>query len=774
MRLSVHSGAFLCVLSTVALAQQGRVYTDADYAAAEQRLSYNVNPLVYHQVNRVEWMKDGRFWYRDVGPEGAEFFVVDAKGAKSPAFDAKKVAASVSGLLKRPVDAARLQVSSLEEGSDGKSLEIGVQGGKFLCQKADWSCTTITAPAGGAPAARKSPEALSPDGSQAAFIRDWNLWVRDVKSGGEKQLTTDGVKDYGYATDNAGWTHSDSPILVWSPDGKKIATFQQDQRKTGDMYLVSTQMGHPKLEQWKYPLPGDKDVTMIERVLIDVPTAKVLRLKMEPDQHRSTNCDDVSCRGGSGWDDVQWGGDCKTLGFVSTSRDHKSATFRIADVETGEVRTVMNETVKTYFESGHAAVDWKYLPKSNELLWFSQRSDWGHLYLYDLKTGAVKSQVTTGEWNVYTVPKVDEEKRVIYFTGMGREKGDPYFHYFYKIGFDGKGLKLLTPETADHNITLSKDGKLFVDTFSTADTPTATVLRDGDGKQVAEIAKADISKLTGWLAPTPITVKARDGKTDLYGYLYKPVNLDPSKKYPVIDYIYPGPQTGSCGGRNFAAARGDNQSLAQLGFVVVCIDGMGTPWRSKTFQDTWYGQMGDNTLPDQVAGIKELAAKNSWMDLDRVGIWGHSGGGNATADAMFAYPDFFKVGISESGNHDNRLYEDDWGERYQGMLETSPDGKTSNYDNQSNITLAKNLKGKLLLAHGTMDDNVPPYETLMVVDALIKANKTFDLLLIPNAHHGYADASRYMMRRRWDYFVTNLMGATPPAEYKMSTKPDVF
>ena len=773
MRLSVHSGAFLCVLSAVALAQQGRVYTDADYAAAEQRLSYNVNALVYHQVNRVEWMKDGRFWYRDVGPEGAQFFVVDAKGVKSPAFDAKKVAASVSGLLKRPVDAARLQVSSLEEGSDGKSLEIGVQGGKFLCQKADWSCTTIIAPSGGA-AGRRSPEALSPDGSQAAFIRDWNLWVRDVKSGGEKQLTTDGVKDYGYATDNAGWTHSDSPILVWSPDGKKIATFQQDQRKTGDMYLVSTQMGHPKLEQWKYPLPGDKDVTMIERVIIDVPTAKVLRLKMEPDQHRSTNCDDVSCRGGSGWDDVQWGDDCKTLGFVSTSRDHKSATFRIADVETGEVRTVMNETVKTYFESGHAAVDWKYLPKSNELLWFSQRSDWGHLYLYDLKTGSLKSQVTTGEWNVYTVPKVDEEKRVIYFTGMGHEKGDPYFHYFYKIGFDGKGMKLLTPETADHNIVISKDGKLFVDSFSTADTPTTTVLRDDDGKQVAEIAKTDVSKLTGWLAPTPITVKARDGKTDLYGYLYKPVNLDPSKKYPVIDYIYPGPQTGSCGGRSFAAARGDNQALAQLGFVVVCIDGMGTPWRSKTFQDTWYGQMGDNTLPDQVAGIKELAAKNPWMDLNRVGIWGHSGGGNATADAMFAYPDFFKVGISESGNHDNRLYEDDWGERYQGMLETSPDGKTSNYDNQSNITLAKNLKGKLLLAHGTMDDNVPPYETLIVVDALIKANKNFDLLLIPNAHHGYADASRYMMRRRWDYFVTNLMGATPPAEYKMSTKPDVF
>lgn len=764
----------LCILSAVAVAQQGRVYTDADYAAAEQRLSYNVNPLVYHQVNRVTWMKDGRFWYRDVGPDGAQFFLVDAKGTKSPAFDAMKVAASISALLKRPVDAARLQISSFELTDDGKSAEIGAYGGKFLCQKSDWSCTTLSAPVAGTATARRPPEALSPDGSHAAFIRDWNLWVRDVKSGGETQLTTDGVKDYGYATDNAGWTHSDSPILVWSPDGKKIATFQQDQRKTGDMYLVTTQMGHPKLEQWKYPLPGDKDVTMIERVIIDVPSAKVTRLKMEPDQHRSTNCDDVSCRGGSGWDDVQWAGDGKTLGFVSTSRDHKSATFRIADAETGDVRTVMNETVKTYFESGHAEVDWRYLPKSNELLWFSQRSDWGHLYLYDLKTGALKSQVTSGEWNVYTLAKVDEAKREIYFTGMGREKGDPYFHYLYKIGFDGKGLKLLTPEAADHTISLSKDGKLFVDAYSSATAPTLTVLRDDDGKQIAEIAKADVSRISNWIAPEPIIVKARDGKTDLYGYFYKPANLDASKKYPIIDYIYPGPQTGSCGSRGFAAARGDNQALAQLGFAVVCIDGMGTPWRSKSFQDFWYAQMGDNTLPDQVAGIKELAAKYPWIDLDRVGIWGHSGGGNATADALFAYPDFFKVGIAESGNHDNRLYEDDWGERYQGLLETSADGKTTNYDNQSNTTLAKNLKGKLLLAHGTMDDNVPPYATLIVVDALIKANKDFDLLLIPNAHHGYAENTRYMMRRRWDYFLSNLMGATSPKEYKMSSKPDVF
>ena len=283
-----------------------------------------------------------------------------------------------------------------------------------------------------------------------------------------------------------------------------------------------------------------------------------------------------------------------------------------------------------------------------------------------------------------------------------------------------------------------------------------------------ELAKQDITKLlaTGWVPPVPITVKARDGKTDLYGLMFKPTNFDASRKYPIVNHVYPGPQTGSCGSRSFLAARGDLQSLAELGFIVVCIDGMGTPWRSKSFHEAYYGNLGDNTIPDQVSGMRDLAAKYSWIDLDRAGIFGHSGGGNATASAMFHYPDFFKVGISESGNHDNREYEDDWAEKWAGLLVKNPDG-TSNYDSQANQQTAKNLKGHLLLAHGTMDDNVPPNETLLVVDALIKANKDFDLLMIPNAAHGYGAASQYMTRRRWDYFVRYLAGAIPPPEYEM-------
>ncbi len=360
---------------------------------------------------------------------------------------------------------------------------------------------------------------------------------------------------------------------------------------------------------------------------------------------------------------------------------------------------------------------------------------------------------------------------MLYFLAVGREQGrDPYFSHLYKIGFDGANLQLLTPEDATHDVTLSNSGKYFVDSFSKPDEPPVTVLRDSNGKLLMTLEKADISRLLaiGWHPPTPIVVKARDGQTDLYGLMYKPSTLDPSKKYPIVNHIYPGPQTGSVGGRTFSPARGDAQALAELGFIVVEIDGMGTPWRSKKFHDAYFGDMGDNTLPDQVTGMKQLAKKYPWIDIDRAGIYGHSGGGYAAADAMFRYPDFFKVGISESGNHDNREYEDDWAEKWQGLLKTNADG-TTNYDSQANQNVAKNLKGHLLLAHGTLDNNVPPYNTLLVVDALIKANKDFDLLLLPNQRHGYGDASNYMTRRRWDYFVRHLLGAEPPKEYQITS-----
>ena len=432
-------------------AQQARVYTTADYAQAEKFMNYNVNPLVYHGVERATWMADGRFWYRDSGPNGATYMVVDpAKKSKGPAFDHGKLAVALAAALPgRSFKAGELQLNELELTDGDRTLAVTVGGAKVNCSLGN---TVICAAAPGAQTGRRGARGgggakpmavLSPDKTKSAFIRDNNLWVTDVASGAETKLTTDGVKDFGYATDNAGWSHSASPVLLWSPDSKKIATFQQDQRKVGYAYLVPVTNSHPAMEAWKYPMVGDKDITMIERVVIDVPTANVVRFKMPQDQHRSTLCDDIACRGG--WDDVQFSEDGTHVAFVSSSRDHKQVWLRVADTATGEVREVMNEATPKFYESGNGKVNWKYLPKSNEVLWFSERDNWGQLYLYDLTTGQLKNQITKGDGNVTQVLRVDAKARVIYFLGVGKEQGrDPYFQHFYRVNFDGTGMKLLT------------------------------------------------------------------------------------------------------------------------------------------------------------------------------------------------------------------------------------------------------------------------------------------------------------------------------------------
>jgi dipeptidyl aminopeptidase/acylaminoacyl peptidase len=598
--------------------------------------------------------------------------------------------------------------------------------------------------------------------------------VRDRATGEETQLTVDGERDFGYATDNAGWRQSDRPVLNWSPDSTEIATYRQDQRKVGDMDLVSTRIGHPGLKQWKYPLPGDARVFMIEPVVIAVPARKLVRLQLPPQQRLSSLCDDISCKADGHWDDVEWAPDGKTLALVTTSRDRKHEWLRIADARTGAVRSALEESVATYFRSGIDAVSWRYLPGSGEALWYSERNNWGNLYLYDLESGALEHPVTTGRGDVTEVVHVDRRTRTVWFDAVGRTPGlNPYYQQLWKASLNGGKATLLTPEPCDHIISMSSAGRYFVDSCSTPGQPPVATLRDArSGRILATVARADISRLEaiGWHAPQLIVVKARDHHTALYGLLFKPTGFDPGKRYPVIDYIYPGPQIGSVARFDFEASRRDCQSLAELGFIVVAIDGMGTPYRSARFQRLWYGNMGDNTLPDQVAALKKLGARDPWMDLSRIGIWGHSGGGNATADALFRYPDFFKVGWAESGNHDNRDYENDWGEMYQGLLVRTQDGG-SNYDNQANELLASHLQGHLMLTYGTMDDNVPPQSTLLVVRALIEANRTFDMIAIPDARHAYGYATPYITRRRWDYFVRYLAGDIPPEGYALKPWP---
>lgn len=723
MNKIVFTTIFFFLFAFGASAQIGdkKVFTAADYEHATKFLNFSTSKQVFRSNVSPGWLEDGRFWYSVTTSTGPEFVLIN------------------------PVDGNR------KSGTDKRILLADAKERKKVLNNGALAVT-------------------SPDGKKAVFIKDWNLWLRDIDTKKETALTTDGIKDFGYATDNAGWTRSERAVVLWSPDSKKVATFQQDQRSVSDMYLVTTNVGAPKLESWKYPIPDDKDIIRIQRVIIEVAQPKVIRLKMPADPRRGTLCDDISCSGS--FDDNEWNADASKLAFVSTSRDHKQAKLRIADAVTGDVKDILEENVSTQYESGQGKVNWHYLAASNEIIWYSERDDWGHLYLYNATTGKLNNQITKGNFVVTQLQNVDEKNRVLYFEGNGRENGrDPYFSHLYRVDLNGKNLQLLTPEDGNHNITFSPSGKYFVDNYSKPDMPSVAVLRDINGKLIANLEKTDITKLsaTGWKAPQPITVKSHDKKWDLYGLMFTPTTLDKLKKYPVINYIYPGPQGGGVGSRSFSTARSDHQALAELGFIVVIIDGSCNPDRSKSFHDGCYGNMADNTLEDQIAGLKQLAVTYPYMDLSRVGVWGHSGGGYATAAAMFRYPDFYKVGISESGNHDNRNYEDDWGERYIGLLKKDSMGK-SIYDNQANQNFASGLKGKLMLAHGGMDNNVPPYNTYLVVDALIKANKDFDLVIFPNARHGYGPDTYYMMRRRWDYFVKNLLNAEPPKEFVIKPK----
>lgn len=723
MKNKIHLLVPLLLSSFWMMAQPGKTYSSDDYQHATEMLAGNASRYIDNMI-QPQWLPDGKLWYRSLTDNQSKFVLFNPADGKRTVYNSRKEL--MEALTSKP-----------KEGATSRT------------------------------------EIPSPDGKYVAFIRNWNLWIKETATGKEIALTTDGIKDFGYATDNAGWKHSDRPILSWSPDSKKIATFQQDQRHVSNMYLVKTKPGAPELEDWKYPLPGDADIIRIYRVIIDISAdPKMVRLKLNADARRGTQCDDISCSGG--FDDIAWSDDGKQLAFVSTSRDHKLENMRIANTETGEVREVFEEKVATQYESGQGATNWSYLSKTNEIIWYSERSDWGHLYLYDALTGKVKNAITSGNFVVTKVLKVDATNRVIYFEAKGKEPNrNPYFAHFYRVDFSGKNLTLLTPGDGNHSISFSPDGKYFTDSYSQPSVPPVYEVRDLKGKLIATLEKADISRLTatGWKAPVPFTVKSADNKWDLYGLMFHPQKLNTSEKYPVIVYIYPGPQGGSVGSWSFGAGRNDNQALAELGFVVVALEGSCNPNRSKSFHDACYGNMGENTLSDQISGLKQLQQKYPYLDLDRVGIWGHSGGGYATGAAMFKFPDFFKVGISESGNHDNRNYEDDWGERYIG-LETKDANGVSNYEQQANQTLAKNLKGKLLLIHGGMDDNVPPYNSYLVADALMKANKDFDFLLLPNARHGYAADSYYIMRRRWDYFLQHLMKATPPKEFQIKITPD--
>ncbi len=745
------------------------------YERAESLLSWNTEDMVYRMSVQPHWFGDDQFWYRVQVEEGHEFLRVNpVNQTQAPAFDQEQLAAAIAtvqqedGEEEASVTPYELPFSTFAYTDDQTAITFAHNEKQWQCDLDAYTCE-IT---GDDPKADLPTSIESPDGERAAYIKDHNLWMRNLETGEDVQLTTNGEEHYGYATDSQGWRRSDMPILKWSPNGEQIATYRLDERDTKLMPLIRTTEGRPELDTWPYALPGDPDdeVPMLERVVINVEAPEVTFLDMEPDHQRTSSCCGLSRD--QELADVAWSTDSETLAIVSTSRDYNTATLRLADATTGAVRTVYSESDAPFFESNlqsRGVPNWRVLHDQEQFIWFTKKDGWGHLYLHDLNTGEEITQITEGNWNVMDVLDVDAENETLLFSAAGRETDrDVYHTHLYRADLDGSNIELLSPESADHTLDIAPSGNYIVDTYSTYNTPPQSVVRTADGEMVLPIAEADASALTDstvWQAPEHFTALARDGETELHGYLYKPSNFDPERSYPIINSIYPGPQTGSMGTRSFSTnRRGQAHALAELGFIVVQVDAMGTPLRSKDFHTAWYGDMADNGLPDQRAVMEQLAERHDWIDLDRVGIYGHSGGGFATAAALFDHPDFFHVGVSGAGNHDNRSYTYYWGEKYQGLLQDTDEGDT--YTNQANQLRVDGLAGELMLSYGTLDDNVHPNMTQLVIDQLIEHNKDFDLLVMPNRDHGYANEP-YVLRRTWDYFVEHLLNEAPPTEYEI-------
>ncbi len=761
---------FTALLFNCSKTEEQKQFTISEYEAAAKHMDRSLYRLVYNQVSNVSFANGNKLIYTTNNENGKRFVFIDATSkTKTTAFDHESLASLLSKELDKEVKANALPIYNVAISEDLESINFSTSNKEFSYNIEGKSLKEKQ----GNTKNYSRNEHISPNGKLVAYIDNYNLWVRNLETNKKTQVTFDGEKDYGYATNNAGWIKSDGAVLKWSPNSDKIATFQQDARGVGMMYLTSTNVGHPRLEAWKHPLPGDEKIFTIERVIIHLNNKpKTVRLKMGKDFQRGTTTDHIAGRNNELLD-AQWNKEGTKFAFVSSSRDHKIAHLQIADANTGKVTSVHKEEVDTYYESGVNAENWKVLFDSNEFIWYSEKTNWGHIYLYDLETKKLKNQITKGDWLVKQVKNIDEKNRVIYFAAGGKEEGNPYHNYYYKINFDGSNMVNLTHSKGTHNVSFNDDYSLFVDTYSTTTSAPISVLRDNSGEKIMDLETADISKLKerNWQEPIEFSVKARDEKTDIYGIMCLPSHYDESKKYPVLNYIYPGPQSGSVGNYGFRPVWRDFQAVAELGFIIVAVDAMGTPMRSKSFHDAYYGNMGDNGLPDNITAIKQLAEKYKGMDIERVGIWGHSGGGFASTRAVFAYPEFYDVAVSGAGNHDNRNYEADWGEKWQGLLqkgniEGKADG-TTNYDNQANQLIAKDLKGKLLITHGSMDNNVPPSNTMLVVEALINANKDFDMILYPNKRHGYGNMTNYMTRKRWDYFVTHLLDAKPAKGFKI-------
>ena len=737
-----------------------------DYQRAEKFLPGNVRHLVYVADVAPHWIeKTNRFWYRRVGAKvglkESEFVLVDAEqNTSSPAFDHERLATALSQAAKQEYSATALPFSEIEFVDGGKAIRFSVDGAPWSCVLATYECQKEQAHP------ETANEVLSPNKRWAASVKEHNLYLRDVSTGTLLQLTNDGVAGWDYATplpslrvmvDQGTEEVKQAAAVFWSPDSSKLVTYRIDSRNSGrftSLQFVPPGQLRPRAFTYVYPLPGEV-LAKAEPIIFDIQSGKRIDVQ--------SPAIELPFQDGPGFD---WFPDSKSFYYDDDARGFKAKELRVVDASTGEQKVLVREQADSYVDPGETF--YRFVESTGEILWSSERDGWNHLYIYNRKTGQLENQVTQGSWVVRGIEHIDEKNRRVYFLANGREKGeDPYQAHLYSVGFDGKGLQLLSPENANHSVSVSPDGTFFVDNYSRPDLPGEAVLRrTKDGSEVRVLEKTDATELlkTGWKFAEPFQGKAADGATDLYGLIWRPSNFDAAKKYPIVEFVYTGPQwffvPKSLGGTLGL------QSMAELGFVVVMVDGRGTAGRSRAFHQFSYRNLG-GSFEDHVAMIKQMAERYPYMDATRVGIFGTSAGGYGAAHAMLAFPEFYKVGVSTSGDHDARLDKAWWNEAYQGYP------VQDDYAAQSNVTMASRLEGHLLLEHGDIDDNVHPVETIRFVDALMKANKNFDMLFVPNMFHGESgEHALYLVRRRWDYFVQYLLGVTPPANFEIKEDRD--
>jgi dipeptidyl-peptidase 4 len=757
-RRSARALAFL-ILFAVSLNAQG---TLEDYQRAQKFLPGNSRHLYTTGDVMPHWIeKTDRFWYRNANRKGeSEFIIVDAaQNTSGPAFDHARLAASLSRSTKQNQDPAKLPFDYIDFVEDGKAIRFEIDGAQWTCTLDSYECKR------GESAAEGQYESRSPDGRWVAYVENHNLFLRDSTTGTVLQLTRDGEPGWDYSTPIPSLRPmvtqqtedvKERPAVFWSPDSSKFITYRIDSRNAGrftSLQFVPPNQLRPKAFDVVYPLPGEV-LPKAAPLIFDVRANTRVDVKTSPL--------DIAFQGGPGFD---WFPDSKRFHYETEERGWKEVELREVDAETGDEKVLLKEAPEKYIDPGET---WfRLINNDSEIVMSSERDGWNHLYLYNAKTGALERQLTRGEWVVRQLLSIDDKARRVYFLAGGREKGeDPYLTHLYSIALDGTGLQLLTPDNANHMVSISPDNEYFVDNASRVDLPGGSALRRSkDGSKVRDLQQADLSELVrmGWKFPEPFQGKAGDGTTDLYGLIWKPTNFDPSKKYPIIEQVYTGPQGFFVPKTLGAAMR--LQSMAEVGFVVVMVDGRGTTGRSRAFHEFSYHNLG-GSFADHVEMIKQMAAKNPYMDLARVGIYGTSAGGYGSAHAILQFPDFYKVCVSISGDHDPRLDKAWWNEVYQGY----PVGR--DYVDQSNLTLASHLQGHLLLVHGDIDDNVHPVETMRLADALMSANKSFDMLFVPNMYHGESGVhATYLARRRWDYFVEYLLGVTPPVNFDLHDEP---